>query len=136
MLSIGLPIGCEVKHAVGPQTICQQSDQARLDQASLVVTFFMPGIREVDVHSVYGSGLQNALKYLDSIFRVHPDIAQVLREYPGQQFTDPRAMHFHANKLAFRLRMGHGEKAVSHAKSDLDYAVAGAAKRRVPINGS
>ena len=54
MLSIRLPVSGQMQIAILPKKRHQVAHKRRLDQASFVVPFFMPGIRKKNVDAING----------------------------------------------------------------------------------
>ena len=94
---------------------------------------FMPWVWKKDMHRVQRVWCQTLRKYIDSIFRIHPDVLYVFGQHLREQVPDTRTMYIYANKLRRGVRLSHFYQAIAHAEANLYDATAGFAKLKVPV---
>lgn len=72
--SVVLPIGGEFEASLPNKTFANQGHEIRLHDAALVVTFFGPGIGEIEQYSIQGMRRDTGFQDMD---RVPPDNARI-----------------------------------------------------------
>src|SRR5690554_2201662 len=78
LFSIILPVGSHVQITALLNFLCQQIDKCRLEDTALMMTFFMPGVRKIKLHSCYRLISNLLLQKRYSIGASHPQIRQLI----------------------------------------------------------
>ena len=110
------------------QTQRQLVHQWRLNQAALVVAFFVPRVRKEDVHAVQTGRRQHVLQYFDGIVRTDANVAQLLLANALEQRPHAGIVHFAAQKVEVRQQRGDVRRGLAHAKANFEHQGRGAAK--------
>ena len=118
LLGIGLPIGRAMQVAARFEARGQLGDQGRLKQAALVVAFFVPGVREKDVHAVQAALRQHMVNHLYRIVLHDADVGEALRVNAHQQRAYAGRMHLTAQKIVAWPHRGNVCRGLPHAKAN------------------
>ena len=120
LLCVGFPVGGQLQHSAGPEPRGECGDERSLDEASLVVTLLVPGIREEDQHFVERIGREIPLEQFDSVVAGHAQVAQAGLLGAQHQMAHSGSMHFDAEEIALWLRRGKCFEVVAVAKTYLE----------------
>ena len=118
LLGIGLPVSGAMQVAARLQTRCQLGDKFALDQAPLVVSLLVPGVRKENVHAIQALQRQHLVDHLDGVVGDDPDVGEALLADAFEQGADTGVMHFATDKVFLWHQGGNVRGGFTHAKTD------------------
>jgi len=120
MLGIWLPVGGQVQQATGQHSLCKQVQERRLNNASLVMALFVPGVRKID-SDLCKTACGNLVA--DKFHRISAGYSNVIQAvgFQGlQQVTDTGFVNFDADEVLFRLITRHAPGGFAVPKTDFN----------------
>jgi len=116
---IGLPVGCKMQQPTRLQPIRHPADERRLDESSLVVPLFRPGVREENSDSSNRCRSKTGFKnvFRPSLRNFH--VRDVTCCEPIEQSTDPGRIDFYSEQIPVRLLFTPVNKRIPCPESDL-----------------
>ncbi|MDB5984679.1 MAG: hypothetical protein JWQ69_5694 [Pseudomonas sp.] len=135
VFGIGFPIGRHVQNPADFQLAAHQLGELRLDDAALVMTAFVPGIREEQHQTVKAVVGDATVENFDRVAIVDPHVSQALSQHAIEQRTDTRVMHFDPDEIVLRRSRRHFQQRMAHAETDFQGARRRATEYLIVIHG-
>ncbi len=122
LLRVVLPIRCQSEHTIRRDDLRQQCNERWLNQATLVMAFLVPRIREENVYEIDRARSELIAQNFYRVTIEHADIAQRCRVSAQHQVTDTGSMHFDAKTVDVRIRLRECEQGFTRAETDFEHA--------------
>jgi len=112
------------------------TDKVRLDQATFVVTLFMPWVREIDLNTIQGLPGKTVFQHHGSIALHHFQVAQTALMNGPKDCADTGWMYVDPNVVPVRMLSGHLHQGIAHPETDLENQGCLSSKNRIQINNT
>ena len=133
MLGIGLPVGRHMENAAQLQFTFHQFGKRRLNDPALIMTRFVPWVREKQLHHAQGVIGDHRVQHFYRIVAHNAQILHALFFSRRQTGADARRVHFNAEEILLRLLFRHRHQRSAHTKTNLQRDGRFTAKQRGKI---
>ena len=119
MLGILLPVGRHMEDAAQLQFTFHQFGKRRLNDTALIMTRFVPRVREKQLHHAQGVIRNHGMQHFHRIVAHDAQVLHALFFGGRQTGADARRMHFNAEEILLRLLFRHRHQRRPHTKTNL-----------------
>ena len=119
MLGVVGPVGGDMQGPAGGEPIGNEFEEARRDDAALMVPFLRPRVREVEIEPRQGAGRDLVAEYFDGVVMDDSQVADVCFLGLQHAMSDTRFVDLDAQEVPIRMRHGLFDEGLPITEADL-----------------